>query len=176
MKFTLLTSALLSLTLIATPQAIAGQNNHNSHNNHNNYSKYGNHHKYQHGHHYKHRINNQNRHKRHSHHRNSNIIGGVIGGVILGAIIHDAVTQPSHHRVTKTYTTYPANKLNYYSNPSYNNGRYNQHSTISSNSIVIANSATTTYRVINGNQCFLTNTNKFGNEVLTQVPKVNCGF
>jgi|GEM_PF-1889650 len=174
MKFTLLTSALLSLTLIAMPQAMAGQNHHN---NHNNYNKHGNHHKYQHGHHYKHRINNPIRHKRHSHHRNSNIIGGVIGGVILGAIIHDAVTQPSQHRVTKTYTTYPANKLNYYSNPSYNNGRYNQHSTISSsNSIVIANSATTTYRVLNGNQCFLTNTNKYGNEVLTQVPKVNCGF
>lgn len=95
----------------------------------------------------------------HGHHQAGHIIGGIIGGVILGSVIHGVA---SNHRSRHTYTT---TYRNYYSNPRY----YNP-------GVIIESTPTTTYRVLNGNECYLVNINQAGNEILTQVPNLNCGF
>jgi len=171
MKFTLLTSALLGLALVATPQAIAGQSHQGNHHKYNQgHHKYQQgHHKYNRSHHHGTRIKTSIRHKSRSHHRTSDIIGGVIGGVILGTIIHQASNQSSRHHVTQTYTNYPAKRANYYN-------YYSSHSNQPNTNVIVTSNARNSYRVLNGNQCYLTNINKFGNEILTQVPKLNCGL
>jgi hypothetical protein len=154
MKFSLLASALVGITLIVTPPVDAGQNNHGKSNHGKKHFYKGNHHKYN--------VGYPQRHKhysRHSSHSTANIIGGVIGGVILGSIIHNANNHSSSHSYTQTYSNYPATTQSYY--------RYNS-STVTRPS--------TTYRVLNGNECYLRNINKHGNEILTQVPAINCGF
>ena len=151
MKFTFkaLTLAFVSLALIATP-ALGGQKHHGNHHGNNNHYSYNNHHG---GHHKNH---HRVRHHR-SHHKAGHIIGGIIGGVILANVINDLSNK--HHQTytyTRTYSNYPT--------------YYRQNNT------VINNSPVTTYRVLNGNECFLVNINQYGNDVLTQVPGVNCGF
>jgi hypothetical protein len=91
---------------------------------------------------------------RRSPHNAGPIIGGIIGGVILGTIIHNASSP------TKTYSNYN-NERQYY--------QYNS-------PVVIQSTPVTTYRVLNGSECYLVNINQHGNEILTQVPNLNCGF
>lgn len=150
----------LSSMLVTIP-AIAGHN-HNSHN----YQQYNNHNS-----HHQHRESRRHR----SHNKTKHIIGGIIGGVILSNVFNNATRNHNRTTYVRTYNTQ-------YGNTRYNNARFSstQYSTnyprYYSNPVVVQRSPTTTYRVLNGTECYLVNVNKFGNDILTQVPNLNCGF
>lgn len=146
----------VATTITFTPAAFAGhKNHHGTRVNHH----YNNHHNSHHNsHHYSHRVRHHTRH-----HHSNHVIGSIIGGVILGSIIHDA-TRDRH----VTYTNnrrYDNMSSRYYNTPV----RVNK-------TIVLNNTPTQTYRVLNGQDCYLVNYNNAGAEVLTLVPKTNCGF
>lgn len=146
--FKTLTIAVFSLSLIAAAPAFAGKRNHGNHHNNHGYNSHNNHHS--------HNKHYRGHRRHHSNHKAGHIIGGIIGGVILSNVFNDL----SNHRRSQTYSTT-------YSN--YPPVRY-------ANNVVINSTPYTTYRVLNGNECYLVNVNKFGNEVLTQVPNMNCGY
>lgn len=156
-------TGLISTSLMLSPAVFAGHNTNHHSNYHGHHKKhYTSHKRHHHANH--HRI--KHRHK-HRHNHTGEIIGGIIGGVIIGSIIHDAT---SHH---KTYT---------YSKPRYHHGYHGYRTTVYqppvavNKTIIINNTPTQTYRVLNGTDCYLVNINHAGAEVLTQVPGVNCGF
>jgi hypothetical protein len=154
-------TGLIASSLLLSPAAFAGHNNHHSnHNSHGkHYKKYKRHHNSHHHvkHHYKRRHNNT-----------GEIIGGIIGGVVIGGLIHNATRHHNSHNTTR------------YTNPTYYGNGYNstiyQPPIAVNKTIIVNNTPTQTYRVLNGSDCYLVNYNNNGNEVLTQVPSVNCGF
>jgi len=168
----------LKLALIATvvtsftfaPAAFAGQSNQH-------WKSGGHGHKQNHHQQYKkkHHNNHGNHHGKRHHRKAKHIIGGIIGGVVLGSIIHNnnhrRSTHNNHHNVH--YTNYRYSNYN-----QYDDSRYYSHQTpvIVNKTVVVNQTPTQTYRVLNGSDCFLVNVNPNGSEILTQVPNVNCGF
>ena len=160
-------TGLISTSLLLSPSVFAGhQVNH--HSNYNNYHKkhYKSHKRHHHSkhHHLKHRYK---RHHKHRHNHTGEIIGGIIGGVVIGSILSDVA---SHHNTHVTTT---------YSKPHYGHGYRTtvyQPPVAVNKTIIVNNTPTQTYRVLNGTDCYLVNYNHAGSEVLTQVPGVNCGF
>jgi len=159
-------TGLISSSLLLSPAAFAGHKV----NHHSNHSSHGSHYKKHKRHHNSH--HHVKRHYKHSYKRRHNhtgeIIGGIIGGVVIGSLIHDA----TRHHTTHTTTRYT--KPTYYGN-GYNSTIYQQPIAVNK-TIIVNNTPTQTYRVLNGSDCYLVNYNSNGNEVLTQVPSVNCGF
>lgn len=153
LTLTLITA--LAASLAFAPVAMAGHNHHGSHH------KQG--YKKQHHKHYK------VKHRRHSHkhhHKASHVIGGIIGGVVLSNILHN-----NHHNVS-AHVGYNVPRVRH------TNYRYNDYNqpVVVNKTIVVNNTPTQTYRVLNGSDCYLVNHNSNGSEILTQVPNVNCGF
>lgn len=141
-------TGLVSVSLLLSPAAFAGH--HNSHNKH--YSK------------------KQSKHYKKSkrrHNHTGEIIGGIIGGVVLGTILSDS---SRHTHVTTSY-----NNKRYNNRPYYNTANYQRPIRVN-RTVIVNNTPTQTYRVLNGSDCYLVNHNNNGAEVLTQVPSVNCGF
>jgi len=141
-------TVLVSASLLLSPTAFAGYNNSytNKHNKH--YSK-------QKSQHYNYKQYKKNKRK---HNYAGEIIGGIIGGVVIGTILSDSARN--------THVT-----------TGYNNARYNYKRPIKVNkTIIVNNTPTQNYRVLNGSDCYLVNHNNSGSEILTQVPSVNCGF
>jgi len=157
----------IAATLAIAPSAFAGNGN-----KHWNNSGHG--HKNSHNTHYK--KNHHNKHSNRHHSKTKHIIGGIIGGVVLGSIIHNSRhnnystfdDRTRHHRTNYRYTNY---------NQYYDSQYYQAQSPVIINkTIVVSQTPTQTYRVLNGTDCYLVNTNNNGSEILTQVPNVNCGF
>jgi len=148
-------TALVSASLLLSPTAFAGYNNSymNKHNKH--YSK-------QKSQHYKQYKKNKSKHN-----YTGEIIGGIIGGVVLGTILSDS------SRNTHVTTTY--NNARYNNNRHYKGVKYKRPIQVNK-TIIVNNTPTQTYRVLNGSDCYLVNYNNNGSEILTQVPNVNCGF
>ena len=137
------------ISMLVSIPAMAGH----GHNSHHNYKHYNNKHQ-----HYSNHHRDSRRHR--SHHKTKHIIGGIIGGVILSNVFDNLSSNHRRTFYTRTYNTqYTNNYPRYYNNP-----------------VVVKHSPTTTYRVLNGTECYLVNNNKFGHEILTQVPNLNCGF
>lgn len=158
-------TGLISTSLLLSPMAFAGH----SVNHHSNYNKHHKkHYKSHKRHHHKVKHHHKLRHKHRHHHRHSHtgaVVGGIIGGVVIGSILADA--NASTH-VTTTY-----------SKPYYHHGYRTtvyQPPVAVNKTIIVNNTPTQTYRVLNGTDCYLVNYNNQGSEVLTQVPGVNCGF
>lgn len=156
-------TGLISASLLLSPMAFAGYNNHHS-NKH--YSKKNNKHysSYK-----KHNV----RYKRKNNHV-GHVIGGIIGGVVIGSILEN-VSNKSH---SSNHYNKPHYKNTNYRNVTptvYNTGNYQQPIAVNK-TVIINNTPTQTYRVLNGTDCYLVNTNDNGGEIMTQVPKVNCGF
>lgn len=161
----------LKLALIAgiitsvafAPVALAGHNHHGNHKKHGGYNNHS--YKKHYNKHYKKRHHYS--HSRRHHHKAGHIIGGIIGGVVLSSIIHNS----RHHHVSAHVN---------YNNSHYRPSNYTQYSSyntpVVNKTIILNNTPTQTYRVLNGRDCYLVNINKNGNEILTQVPNVNCGF
>jgi len=156
-KLTLIAGILSSLAL--APAAFAGHNDHRSNHKVTSYKKHSSSNNY--GHH-------KRKHRKH-HHKAKHIIGGLIGGVVLSNIFH--------HNNHSNHNSHQAT----YARPQYRNTYYNQYSdynqpVVVNKTIVVNNTPTQTYRVLNGRDCYLVNVNNNGNEILTQVPNLNCGF
>jgi hypothetical protein len=100
-------------------------------------------------HHYGYYQNHHNNHYR-GHHSSHHVIGGIIGGVILGSIVHQS-TRPHYNRAVYA--------------PRHRN-----------QTVIIDSSPVATFRTLNDKECYLVNINQHGNEILTQVPNINCGF
>lgn len=163
-------TGLISASLLLSPAAFAGHHN-NSHNNSDKHHSKKSHHK-----HYK---KNKRRHN-----YTGEIIGGIIGGVVLGTILSDS-SRNTHVTTSYNKKKYNHNQYSHRHNNRYN-GRYNNHPHYNTanyqqpirvnKTIIVNNTPTQTYRVLNGSDCYLVNHNNNGNEILTQVPSVNCGF
>lgn len=161
-------TSIIGAALLLSPAAFAGHNSHQYSNNHSN-----GHHAKKYNKHYSSHKKHNTRYKRSNSHA-KHVVGGIIGGVVIGSILEN-ISNNSHSN-------------NRYNQPHYKNNNYrNAHSTTYSTSnyqqpiavnktIIINNTPTQTYRVLNGTDCYLVNKSNSGNEIMTQVPKVNCGF
>ncbi len=164
LKLALIAGIITSLSF--APVALAGHNNHGNHHKHGGYNK----HAYKKHHHNHYNKRHHRSHHRKHHHKAGHIIGGIIGGVVLSNIIHNAKHHHSSAHVSYNHSNYGHSN---YRQASY--GGYNK-PVVVNKTIVLNNTPTQTYRVLNGTDCYLVNVNNNGSEILTQVPNVNCGF
>ena len=135
------------------------------------------------GHHYgSHHHRHHRGHRRHDHRAEY-----LLGGLALGAIISSA----HHHRHTSHC------RHSSHSRHGYSSHRYAPPARVYHSPVVVSRTPTTvyqqpvvqppvvqsqvsppagrsTYRLMNGNECYLVNTNQDGNDILTQVPVMNC--
>ena len=133
------------------------------------------------GHHYRHHRHYRG-HRRHDHRAEY-----LLGGLALGAIIGSA-----HHHRHNNHCRHNSHSRHGYSSYSYAPPTRVYHSPV----VVSRTPATvyqqpviqppvaqsegaprdnrSTYRLMNGNECYLVNTNQDGHDILTQVPAMNC--
>ena len=152
----------IAMAIAFTPVAFAGHKKHNNHHGSRVTHHYSNNHYSHHNNHYR------SYHKRH--HGSGHVLGAIIGGVILGSIISDV---KKHHNVTYRNNSRYDNNYRYANN--FSSNYYNTPLRVNK-TIILNNTPTQTYRVLNGQDCYLVNYNDLGAEVLTLVPKTNCGF
>lgn len=118
-------------------------------------------------------------HSRHGHgHKHHSKAGYILGGLAIGAIISNAHHhshhnthhgQHNHHRRTVYQPVYHGT----HSAPVI----IHQSAPVQTSPVIIRQGPTSTYRRVNGiggSECYLVNTNRDGNEILTQVPQLNC--